>query len=325
MPPTVTVLGTGGTIASTAEGGGATPTLSTDALLEAVPGLAEVADVRTEQVAQIPSYELDFETAAEIRTTAADAADSSDGVVVTHGTDTMAESAYLLDLTFAADVPVVFTGAQRRPDEPSPDGPSNLLTAVRAAVHDRLADVGGVYVAFDERLHAARDVQKVHTRRLDAFASPDAGHVASFTPEGVRFVREPGSRSDPFPGTAVDPDLSVPIVSSGIGVDATALECAREAGADAVVLEGTGLGNATAPLGDAVRETVERGVPVVVTTRCRAGSTAPVYGASGGGQTLAEHGAVFAGHLPAEKARLKLLVALSAAVSVDVATLFEDE
>lgn len=321
MAPTVAVLGTGGTIASTADEGGATPSLTTDALLDAVPGLEDHADLTTEQVAQVPSFDMDVETVAAVGTAVRDVADEVDGVVVTHGTDTMEESAYYLDLTLPVDVPVVFTGAQRRPDEPGADGPSNLLTAVRAASHDRLRAAGGVYVAFDEQLHAARDVTKVHTRKLNAFASPEKGPVSAFTRNGVRFYREPGSRSRTFRVAPSEPGGTVPMVKSGLDVGAAGVEHALERDADGIVLEGTGLGNATSAIGDAVAGAIQEGVPVVVTSRCLAGPTAPVYGTPGGGRTLRDHGAIFAGDLPAQKARLKLLVALE--VTTDLAELRE--
>ena len=304
------MLGTGGTIASTPGEAGAAPSLGADSLLDAVPELDEYADLRVEQVAQTPSFDAGVETVAAVAAAVGDV--SADGVVVTHGTDTMEESAYYLDLTLPADVPVVFTGAQRRPDEPSADGPANLLTAVRTATHDRLRDAGGVYVATDEELHAARDVTKTHTRKLDAFASPDAGPVAAVTREDVRFDREPGSRSRQFDVDPSAPDATVAMVESGLGVGADGIEFGLDRGVDGVVLEGTGLGNATAALGDAVADAIAGGVPVVVTSRCLAGPTVPVYGTPGGGQTLRDHGAIFAGDLPAHKARLKLLVALEA-------------
>lgn len=325
MPPDVIVLGTGGTIASTAGESGATPELTTEDLLSAVPDLGEYADVATEQVAQVPSFEMDVETLARIsEAVRAAVADGADGVVITHGTDTMEESAYFLDLTLNVDVPVVLTGAQRRPDEVSPDGPANLLTAVRAASHDAFRGAGGAYIAFDEEVHAARDVTKVHTSAVGAFESPETGPVAAFDRDGIRLFREPGSRSDTIP---VDrPATTVRTVTTGIGVDGRQIAQALDNDADGVVLEGTGLGNATAAVGDAVADAVAQGVPVVVTSRCLAGTTAPVYGADGGGETLRDYGAIFGGDLPAHKARIKLMLALEANTDpAAVRTHFETE
>lgn len=312
MTSNVHVLATGGTIASTAGADGAEPTERGAALVESVPGLSDLAALTVRQVAQTPSYELEFGTLVDlVGAVRSVVADGADGVVVTHGTDTMAESAYVTRLTADVDAPVVFTGAQRRPDEPSPDGPANLLTAVRAASDDRLGGFGGTYLAFDGRVHAARSVEKVHTSRLDAFASPDAGPVASATHGGLRVHREPDPPERTYEPSV--PDATVRLVTSAVGVPGAPVVEAVEAGVDGVVVAATGLGNVTAGLAEGVAGAVDTGVPVVVASRCLGGGTAPVYGGAGGGETLRRHGARFAGALSAPKARLRLLLALSAA------------
>lgn len=318
MPPTVTVLATGGTIASTAVEGGAAPAKDGAALIEAVPNLAGYAEIDTEEVAQVPSFEMTFEKASSLAERANEVASEANGVVVTHGTDTMEESAYLLDLLTEYDAPVVFTGAQRPADEPSADGPANLLAAVRTAAREEFTD--GVYIAFNEEVHTARDVTKAHTHKLEAFESPGKGPVATLPREGIKLHREPGSRSPTIPSEGVS--ASVEIVNSGLGVTAEPLERALEAGADGIVLSATGLGNTTAELGDAIAGVVDRGIPVVVASRCHAGTTGAVYATPGGGATLAEHGVIFAGDLRPHKARLKLLCALSHDES-EVRALFE--
>jgi L-asparaginase len=301
----VHVLSTGGTIASTAREDGAAPTLSGAALVEAVPAVEEHAAVTVEEIARVPGFDMDLSVMATVRRRAAAAADDVAGVVVTHGTDTLEETAYFLDLTLS-DVPAVVTGAQRRPDEPSADGPANLLAAVRAAAHSRVEE--GAYVAFNDELHAGRDVTKAHTHRLDTFRSPSAGPVATFQRDGVRFYRDPGRRSVRIPEDGVD--ATVETVFAGAGVDGAQVRRAVEADVDGLVLAGTGLGNATGALGDAVGDAIAAGVPVVVTSRCHAGSTGAVYGTAGGGVTLAEHGAIPGEDLPAWKARVKLALAL---------------
>lgn len=311
--PLVAVLSTGGTIASTDEPGGATPTKDGADLLSAVPALDERARVESREVARAPSFDAGFGTVLATVEAAREAVDGgADGAVVTHGTDTMAESAYALDLLWDRDAPVVFTGAQRRPDEPSADGPANLLTAVRLAASDRLADAGGAFVAFDEELHAARDVRKLHASKLAAFASPDAGPTATAARETVRFHRAPDRRGGRARLSVDAVDAAVETVATGIGAGGGPIERAVEAGVDGLVVEATGLGNVTAPLGEALAEAAEAGVPVVVTTRCPAGAVAPVYGTPGGGRTLADRGAILGGDLPAAKARIALTLALSA-------------
>jgi len=311
---TVEVLSTGGTIASTAGTKGATPDTRGEELIAAVPGVGEIADVSVSEVTQKASFDMDPGTVATIGRAAIDAAEAGvHGIVVTHGTDTMEESAYYLDLALSGsrglDVPIVFTGAQRRSDEVSPDGPSNLLTAVRAASDERVREAGGVYVALNEELHSARTVTKTHTSKLETFGSPGYGPAATITRDRVVVAGRLGSRSVDIP--ALDTDRTVWVIQSGCGVGAAQLETARAADVDGVVVEGTGLGNTTDAIGAAVEEIVSDGVPVVVTSRCHAGRTAPVYGTPGGGATLRRYGAIGGGDLPAHKARIKLMLALA--------------
>lgn len=311
MRPELVVLSTGGTIASTGEEGVPTPQKDGSELIDAVPEISKYADVKSVQnVVQLPSFDMDLDTIADVGDAAEAAAEEADGVIITHGTDTMEESAYALDLTRDLDIPVVLTGAQRRSDEVSPDGPANILTAVRAASHEMFQNEGGVYIAFNDELHAARNVTKGHTSALESFESPDTGPVAEFNRDGVRIYRSPGSYSAALPTTRTNADIMM--VKSASGVGARQVEFAMDQSVDGLVLEGTGLGNTTSSLGAALSEAVEIGIPVVISSRCHAGSTSPVYGTDGGGQTLVDHGAIMAGDLPAHKARLKLALVLGA-------------
>ena len=323
MPPTVVVFSTGGTIASTSAAGGATPSKRGAELVKAVPELERYAGIGVEEVAQIPSYDMGFETMTELAAAVRRVAvDGADGVVVTHGTDTIEESAYFLDLVLDGEIPVAFTGAQRRPDEVSPDGPANLLAAVRTVTHERFDD--GVYVVTNDEIHAARDVTKTHTSALETFDSPSTAPVATVTRSEIRIVREPRSYSATFDVGEVTSDIA--IVPSGAGVGRRPVERALEGGVDGLVVDGTGLGNTTSALGDAIADAVANDTPVVVTSRCQAGTTAPVYGGDGGGSTLRSHGAIHGGDLPAHKARIKLAVVCSVADDLEERRrLFADE
>lgn len=307
-----TVLTTGGTIASTAGDDGAVPTKDGRELVAAVPKVEEYADVAVERVANVPSFEMDTETLETIgsRVRELDEDSNVDSVVVTHGTDTMEETAYYLDVAVRPETPIFLTGAQRRPDEYSPDGPSNLLTAFRAADAFHADEYGGVYVAFDEEVHAARTVTKTHTSKLNAFSSRSAGPVATVDREGVAIRRTPESESTHVPTTSLEAEVHA--VKSGSGVTGELVRAAVKRNADGLVVEGTGLGNVTAGVGNAIRDATREGVPVVVTSRCLDGRTVPVYGGVGGGEKLRQYGAVFASDLSAQKARIKLTLALAA-------------
>lgn len=308
MTTAVSILTTGGTIASTAGAAGAVPTHSgTELVADASVPDGDV-EVSVEQVSQALSFTIEPSDVATLGRRVRTVQDSGcDGVVVTHGTDTMAVAAYYLDVALDPDVPVVFTGAQRRPDEQSADGPANLQTAVAAASHDAVRAGGGVYVAFNEELHAARDVRKTHTHKLESFRSPGTGPVAVFDLADTRLHREPRSRSVHVP--VLETDATVDVVRSGIGVTGDQLR-GRLDDVDGVVLEGTGLGNVTPDLAEAVDAARARDVPVVLTSRCHAGPVRGVYGTDGGGKQLLERGVIPAGDLPSSKARVKLMLAL---------------
>lgn len=309
MLPRVHVVATGGTIASTPGEDGAAPSISGEDLVDSVPELESQADLSVESVSQVPGFDVDLGIMAKVGEAAREAVkNDKDTIVVTHGTDTLAETAYFLDLTLSLPIPVVVTGAQRRLDEPSSDAPANLLAAVRSATHHRVGE--GVFVAFDGELHAARDVRKVHTHKLAAFDSPNDGPVATLTRDSVRFHREPDSESVFVP--ASETDAEVEIVLSGAGVSGAQIERAVDAGVSGLIVAGTGLGNVTSELGEAIENAIDSGIPVVVTSRCHAGQTGAVYGTPGGGQTLQELGVIPGGDLPPWKARVKLALAVQA-------------
>lgn len=320
----VTLLGTGGTIASTDTENGATPNKSGSDLVDAIPELDDYASLTVQELLQVPSFELDSESLETIGKEVAriDSNEDVDAGIITHGTDTIEETAYYLDVALQPSTPVFLTGAQRRPDETSPDGPANLLTTVRAAraFHNRNAN--GVFLAFNEEIHAARRVTKTHTSKLETFNSPSAGPVATLDHAGVRIHCSPNSESDHVPATELD--AVVPMVKSGIGVSGDRIRTATKRDVDGFIVEGTGLGNVTADIGAAI-EHVAADLPIVVTSRCLAGRTASVYGSVGGGDRLDDYGAVFADDLPAHKARIKLQLALSAFDHVDeVKAVFAD-
>ncbi|WP_418285991.1 asparaginase [Halorubrum sp. DTA46] len=319
--PHVAVVACGGTIASEPDEGGAAPAKTGDDLVAAVPGVERYATVTAREVCSQPGFDVRWRDVLATAAAARDAVDDgADGVVVTHGTDTLADTAFALDLLTDLSAPVVVTGAQRRLDEPSSDAPANLTLAVRAAADDRFTP--GVHVAFDDELHAARDVVKGHSNALSTMKSPGTGPVATVTRADERIVREPrrGVAAAPLDVLLETPDgvdvPEVPVIHSGTGVGADHLVRAVDAGVGGLVIEGTGLGNVTGALGDAVSE-VDDDVPVVVAGRPPAGPTEPVYGTPGGGVTLADHGVVFAGALPASKARIALALGLAAGVDRD--------
>lgn len=306
----VHLLATGGTIASrSGSGAGATAADSASALLT---GLADATgiEVTSEDVMTVGSYRLGLPELATIARTARErAADPEiDGVVVTHGTDTMEETAFLTDLVNDTDTTVVFTGAQRAADHPDTDGPRNLRQAVLVAAHPEMRGLGAL-IGFDGDLLSARGVRKGHTMASQPFTGGVAvGSVHDDTPRLRARPHRPGTLA--LAEGALD-DVRVELVVAYPGADPAALTAAADRGAHAVVLAGTGLGNAGPGHAEAVAGLVGRGVPVVLATRTLAGPVLGVYGAGGGADILAA-GAVAAGELTPFQARV-----LAAAVIPD--------
>jgi L-asparaginase len=304
------VITTGGTIAARpTPSGEVVVAASAEELLAAVPELERVADVRVVELSSIDSSlmtpEKMLDMAREVR--ALDGEDS-EGFVVTHGTDTMEESAYMVDLLHAGEKPVVFTGAQRNAADRDADGPRNLVDAVRVAASPAARGAGAV-IAMAGRIDAARDATKVHTSALAAFSSLEHGKLGEVEGETVRVFRSRPRPQNLSQTDAVEPKVA--LVKMAAGMDGTFVRAARESGAKAVVLEAFGLGNANHEVLAEVEKTVGSGIPLVVVSRVPSGRVAPVYG-DGGGHDLGEAGAIFGGNLSGQKARILLMVALAA-------------
>jgi L-asparaginase len=295
---TVRLIATGGTIASLAdpETGAVRPAVSAEDLVATVPGLGPV---EVESVAHVNGWNVTPQTMLEVARRA-----SGGGVVVTHGTDTIEETAFFCDLTVESDV--VFAGAMRNGSEVSADGPRNLLCAWQVAAEPR--GLGTVLVLNDE-IHAARWARKQDSSRVHALTSPGHGPVGIAVPGSVTITMPPPHRVLlPLPD-ALPP---VPIVQTYTGIEEHLIETVLDAtGAAGLVLEGTGLGNVPGSAERGIAAAVERGLPVVNATRVPAGGVHAIYGGPGGVVTQRELGVIGAGGLSAAKARLLLMLLLA--------------
>ena len=276
--PSIAVVATGGTIAGAGTGGDGAPSaayqsavVSADALLRGVPALDRRAALRAEQLFQIDSADFTDEHLLQLarRVAALCAQDDVDGVVVTHGTDTMEESAYFLHLTVPTHKPIVLTGAMRPGTAPAADGPANLLHAVAVAAHP--GSVGrGVLVVMNEQIHSGRDVAKVHSMRLDAFASPHGalGLVLEGQPRWYRAVVRPHTAASEFDIRQITGALPLVGVVAGHGnMRAEIFEAWVAAGARAIVHAGFGGGTVPDYLKALLPALQRRGVQVVRAAR----------------------------------------------------------
>jgi len=306
----VTVLSAGGTIAMT--GPRARPALDVRELVEALPALAEVADLRTRSVVELPGAHLSAADALALARAALEETADGRGVVVTHGTDTLEETAMLCDVLHGDGSPIVLTGAIRPSGNPGADGPANLLDAIAAARAPQTAGLGAI-VCFGGELHAARAVRKVSSTSPAAFGSPATGPIGSVAEGRVRIAARPW-RPSPLPVPA-HLDARVAIVPTFLGDDGAALLAALRDGADAIVFVALGAGHVAPAVLRALR-VAAAAVPVAITLRPERGLLLrETYGFEGAEGDVRSSGAHAAGSLSAPAARMVLLAALGGGAS----------
>lgn len=320
----IVLVFTGGTISMRHDpaAGGAVPTLRGAAILASAPGAAEIAELSVEEWATMPGAHLTVDQMWALRGRLAElvARDDVDGVVVAQGTDTIEETSYLTYRSLRTEKPIVFTGAMRTSDDVGWDGPSNLTDAVRVAASPALRGYGTV-VVFNSRVYSAGDVTKVETAFLDAFDSPGLGPVA-VVDAGCVVVRRAlaGGRPVLAPTAPAGP---VDIVYAYAGAEGRLLDAARVDG-KGVVVAALGRGNTPTGIYEGIKRWLAESKPVVVTSRVPNGRVAPIYGFPGGGASLHAAGAILAGNLRPQQARLDLMLALGAGLSGDrLAAVFE--
>ncbi|WP_299739582.1 asparaginase [Rossellomorea sp. y25] len=232
---------------------------------------------------------------------------SFDGVVITHGTDTLEETAYFLDLTLSLPVSLVVTGAMRSSNEIGADGLYNLISSVRVAADDKSKNKG-VLVVLNDEIHSAKNVTKTHTSNVSTFQSPQYGPIGIVTKRGVLFHHQPTSNEYYH---VCDISKRVTLIKAYAGMDSGLLIAIKDLQYDGVVIEALGQGNLPPDTVNGINELLAANIPVVLVSRCFNGIVQDIYGYSGGGKQLKEKGVIFSNGLNGQKARIKLMVALS--------------
>jgi L-asparaginase len=303
--PSLIILSTGGTIAMA---GAASLDLGAEGLAAALPQLRDIAEFSTRDLLAKPSASLTLEDLALIAASALEAARTADGVVVTHGTDTLEETAFALSLLVQTQTPIVLTAAMRRADQPGADGPANLLAATRVAA-SQAARGKGVLVVIDDEIHAAPLIRKAHSFRTHAFSSAPFGPIGYVVEDRVRFALQPAAAMPRL--TYGDGAPVVPILEAGPGLEREILAVLEVAAIDGLVLSLPGAGHVAADAAPDLGRLAAR-IPVVFASRTGAGETLrATYGYPGGEIDLIGRALIPAQSLDARKARIALQLLLS--------------
>lgn len=301
----------------------AVPGLTGEQIMKMVTGIERYCEIETLTYSNLPGPHMTLDTMMELSKYIQKLLDRQDidGVVVTHGTDTLEETAYFLDLVIDTKKPIVFTGAMRSGSELGYDGPSNLAAAICTAISEE-AKNRGILVCFAGELNSASEVTKVNAMSINAFATPSFGPLGIVDDNQVIFYR---TMRDEVKICVDKINAKVDLIKCFAGQDSSLIDFCLEKGDDGIVLEAMGRGNVPPQMLDGIRKAIAKQIPVVLVSRCFEGRVYESYGYEGGGKMLREMGVIFADHMPGQKARIKLILVLSKTKDVnEVRRLFEN-
>jgi len=310
MPKKILVLHTGGTISMQADASGAVVT-SSDNPMNHVSNPLEGIQVHALDFFTLPSPHIKPKHMLTLYQKIKEEAANYDGVVITHGTDTLEETAYFLDTMEIPHMPIVLTGAMRSSNELGSDGVYNYLSALRVASDDRAADKG-VLVVMNDEIHAAKYVTKTHTTNVSTFQTPTHGPLGLIMKQEILYFKtaEPRVRFDLDHIQGL-----VPIISAYAGMTDELIDMLDLEQLDGLIIQAFGAGNIPKETAQKLESLLQKGIPVALVSRCFNGIAEPVYAYQGGGVQLQKSGVFFVKELNAQKARLKLLIALNAGLT----------
>ncbi|WP_110112993.1 asparaginase [Bacillus sp. CGMCC 1.16541] len=306
---TVYIIHTGGTISMKEdEQTGSVAPSKQNPLMYSTPSITKLANVIVEEVFHLPSPHITPNEMLLLSKTIEKNIQHQqiDAVVITHGTDTLEETAYFLDLTIQTDIPIVLTGAMRSSNEIGSDGPHNFISSLRVAISDE-ARGKGVLVVMNDEIHTAKNVTKTHTSNVATFQSPQYGPIGIVTKQHVLFHHMPTIR-DLYVVDKVD--KKVILLKAYAGMDEQILHAVCDMNIDGLVIEALGQGNLPPRTIDGIKHLLQKNIPIVLVSRCFNGIAQDVYSYEGGGKQLKDLGVIFSNGLNGQKARIKLLTAL---------------
>ena len=306
----ILVLHTGGTISMQADQNGAVESSPINPMTQVTSPLENIEVVSVDFL-NLPSPHIQIDHMMMIYKKIREEASHFDGFVITHGTDTLEETAYFLDTMSIPQMPIVMTGAMRSSNELGSDGIYNYRTALRVAADEKSADKG-VLVVMNDEIHAAKYVTKTHTTNVSTFQTPTHGPLGLVTKREILFFKAADKRVR-FDLQAING--VVPIIKSNEDMDTILLDALVEAPISGLVIEALGAGNLPPASIAAIKKLINKQLPIVLVSRCFNGIAEPVYAYDGGGIQLEELGVLFVKELNSQKARIKLLIAVNAGLN----------
>lgn len=299
----------------------AVPSLTGEEIMSMVTGIEEFAQIKSFTFSSKPSPHMTIHNMLELSKFIKSLVDREDidGVVLTHGTDTLEETAYFLDLTIDTEKVIVVTGAMRSSSELGYDGPFNLATSICTAVSED-AKGRGVLVCFNGELNSAADVTKVNSMALNAFKTPSFGPIGIVDNNKVLFYRKT-TKHKVYCVESIKEDVA--LIKCFAGMRSDFIDFAIENGYKGIVIEAMGRGNVPPSMVDGIKRALSMEIPVVVVSRCFEGRVHDSYGYEGGGKMLKDLGVFFEESMPGQKARIKLIVALSSEKYIDIKESFK--
>ena len=300
----ILIITTGGTIAMKYDPQkGVVPDTDLVTFLKTFPQIRNIADIDVYEFTNLPSPHLTPDKILELVKIIREKHENYDGFVITHGTDTLEESSYLVNLLIDTLRPIVFTAAMRSGSELGLDGPRNIVGALRVACDPR--SVGrGVLVVMNDEIHFARDVVKTDTGKTDAFDTPNFGMLGIIDIDKVIYYRYPLVKESISTDVL---DTNIYLIKSVMGMDGKLLEACIQNNAKAVVIEAFGRGNVPPSIIPAIRKALDKNILIVVVSRTYTGRVLPEYGYIGGGKYLNDMGVILGGDIRGPKMRMKLM------------------
>ena len=309
MKKNILLIHTGGTISMSEDTSGVVKPGTKNPLTEEAQLLSGLANLIVEEPFNLPSPHITPMEMMSLKNILDryQKSGSIDGAVITHGTDTLEETAYFLDLSVSTDYPIVMTGAMRSSNEIGSDGLYNLISSIRVASSED-AYGKGVLVVLNDEIHTAANCTRTHTSNVSTFQSPQYGPIGIVTKRGILFHHIP-THSEKY--DISDPTKQVVLVKAHAGMDSSLLMAIKDLKVDGVVIEALGQGNLPPAAVPGIKALITNKIPVVIVSRCFNGIVQDTYDYAGGGIHLKDFGVIFSNGLNGQKARIKLLIALA--------------